>query len=523
MTRETAPNVSAALIAAALLHAVLVMPSHPADLTLDRLARPTWELPVLLAVLAVFRGRGVRALVVGLALALVILRCADLGSRLAFERAFNPLLDLHLLVSGWDLLSGSVGRGTALAMVAGVLGVVAMLGLVLWSCLGRAAGLPPVLRGGVAGLPLAAALVASVVPRWHPLTVTFDVAEQIDRMGDGIAELAEFTRALRAAPDAAPRFEALAGRDVILAFVESYGRSFVEDPRYAGVSAPRLAEVEAQLGRAGWGVRSGWLAAPTRGGQSWLSHATLLSGLLVDRQIRYDRLMASGHPSLNGLFRAAGWRTGAAMPAIASDWPEAAWYGYDVMLDAAGLGYAGRPFDWVTMPDQYTWTALDRELRGGGPAMIEVALISSHAPWTPLPQVLPWADIGDGTVFDGTRRAGGTPKEVWSDREAIRRQYALSLDYALEVLGQYVATRGDDALFVVLGDHQPAPLLTGEGASPDVPVHVISDRPDLLSRLPAEIFGPGLIPDPDRATLPMQDFRAILTSVFETPLKEEPS
>ncbi|KIT14782.1 hypothetical protein [Jannaschia aquimarina] len=523
MTRRTALDWLAALAAILALHAILVMPSHPVGLSLERLVRPTWELPVILVLVAVFPGRWFRATVVGLALTLVVLRLADLGSHFAFERAFNPLLDLHLLVSGWALLSGSVGLGEALAAIAAVIGALALVGWLLWSCLARLVRFAPATRTGLAAPPLAATLAALVIPGWAELAVTPVVAKQIGRMSDGIADLAVFTDALHAAPEAAPRFAALEGRDVILAFVESYGRSYLDDPRYTAVSVPRLTAVESGLAAAGWSARSGWLSAPTRGGQSWLSHATLLSGLWVDRQIRYDRLIASAHPSLNRLFGAAGWRTAAAMPAITLDWPEAAWYGYDVTLDAKGLAYAGQPFEWVTMPDQYTWTALHRDLRGAGPAMIEVALITSHAPWTPLPHILPWEAIGDGSIFDGTRREGASPREVWSDREMIRTQYGLSLDYALEILGQYVEQYGDGALFIVVGDHQPAPLLTGPGASPDVPVHILSDDPRLLSRLPADIFGPGLIPDPDRPTLPMQDIRAILTTIYEDPLQEKPS
>ncbi|WP_179380786.1 alkaline phosphatase family protein [Jannaschia marina] len=523
MTRKTALDGLAALAAVILLHAILVMPSHPAGLTPERLIRPTWELPALLVLLAVVPGRGMRAGVVGLALALVVLRAADLGSWLAFDRAFNPLLDLHLLVSGWALLSSSVGRFEALAAVAAVVLALVLLGWLLWAALTRTARLLPARRAGLALPPLAAALAAVLIPGWAELAVTPAVAKQIGRMGDGVTDLATFTAALDAAPRDNPRFAALEGRDVILAFVESYGRSFLDDPAYASVSAPRLAAVEARLAQAGWHARSGWLAAPTRGGQSWLSHATLLSGLRVDRQIRYDRLMASSHASLNTLFHRAGWRTGAAMPAITLDWPEAAWYGYDRMLDAHTLGYAGQPFDWVTMPDQYTWTALDRMLRGPGPDMVEVALITSHAPWTPLPRILPWEEIGDGSVFDGTHRDGATPREVWSDRARVREHYARALDYALEVTGQYIARDGDGALFVVLGDHQPAPLLTGQGAPPDVPVHVISDDPRLLARLPGDLFGPGLVPDPARPTLPMQDLRGLLTTVFEHPPEEEPA
>ena len=46
-------------------------------------------------------------------------------------------------------------------------------------------------------------------------------------------------------------FQAVAGKDVVLIFVESYGRSAVEDPRYAGVTRPRLQSVQAMLDAAG--------------------------------------------------------------------------------------------------------------------------------------------------------------------------------------------------------------------------------------------------------------------------------
>jgi hypothetical protein len=89
-------------------------------------------------------------------------------------------------------------------------------------------------------------------------------------------------------------------------------------------------------------------------------------------------------------------------------------------------------------------------------------------------------------------------------------------------MGQYVAGFGEGALFVVLGDHQPAPLLTGQDAPPDVPIHVISDDARLLDRLPADLFGPGLVPDPARPTLPMEEMHGLLTTIFESPLDAPP-
>ena len=48
------------------------------------------------------------------------------------------------------------------------------------------------------------------------------------------------------------------------------------------------------------------------------------------------------------------------MPAITLAWPEAGCFGYDRVLAADDLGYRGRPFSWVTMPDQFTLAALER-------------------------------------------------------------------------------------------------------------------------------------------------------------------
>ena len=68
----------------------------------------------------------------------------------------------------------------------------------------------------------------------------------------------------------------------------------------------------------------------------------------------------------------------------------------------------------------------------------EVSLISSHAPWTPIPPVLEdWDAIGDGRVFSQWAEMGDPPEVVWRDPERVRHQYLLSVDYVLGVLGAY--------------------------------------------------------------------------------------
>jgi hypothetical protein len=235
------------------------------------------------------------------------------------------------------------------------------------------------------------------------------------------------------------------------------------------------------------------------GGQSWLAHGTIQSGLWLPHQRDYNALVRSDWLTLTKAFARAGHRTLAVKPAITMPWPEGMQFGYDRIYAAADLGYAGLPYNWVTMPDQYTLAALERLERGERslPLFAEVSLISSHAPWTPIPPVLDdWTAVGDGTVFSRWANEGDPPQVVWRDPERVRHQYTLAIDYVLGVLASYVAQFVDQrTLVIVVGDHQPAPLITGEDAGRDVPIHVIARDPALLEPFRAWGLGAGMRPE----------------------------
>jgi hypothetical protein len=209
------------------------------------------------------------------------------------------------------------------------------------------------------------------------------------------------------------------------------------------------------------------------------------------------------------------------MPAITLAWPEASWFGYDRILAAADLGYRGKPFNWVTMPDQFTLRSFERQILDlwpRPPVFAVAALISSHAPWTPIPPVLPWDAVDDGTAFDRYTTAGDPPEVLWRDDDRVREQYRLSLDYVLRTVGEFAtrrATRGSrrPTLLIVLGDHQPAPFVSGDGTGRDAPVHVIGP-PDLLARLDAWDWTRGLVPAPGAPVWPMSAFRDRFLAAF---------
>ena len=154
---------------------------------------------------------------------------------------------------------------------------------------------------------------------------------------------------------------ALRGKDVLVVFVESYGRTALEDQAGSAALRAQLDAGSTRLSAAGWSARSAWLTSPTFAGISWLAHSTLQSGTWVDTQRRYDALLATDRVTLSSAFADAGWRTVAVVPSNEKPWPEGqAFYGYDHVYDESNMGYAGRRFGYATMPDQYTLSALQR-------------------------------------------------------------------------------------------------------------------------------------------------------------------
>ena len=170
------------------------------------------------------------------------------------------------------------------------------------------------------------------------------------------------------------------------------------------------------------------------------------------------------------------------------------------------------------MPDQYTLSAfqsLERKPGTRPPVMAEIALISSHAPWTPLPRRVDWSQVGDGAIFNQQTRDGDTPEAVWKNTGHIREQYRKSIEYALANIVSYAITYGDENLVIlVLGDHQPAPFVTGESESRDVPVHLISRDPKVMEAVQDWRWTEGMLPAANTPVWGMDTLRDRFIRVF---------
>jgi hypothetical protein len=521
------PPTWAVAAALAVIFLVLAIPGRPVDLGAGALAALPLELPILTALLlASARFGSLKAVLRGLVLAFlgltVVLKLADYSFFTALNRPFNIAFDMPLVRAGWMLLSGTAGLPAALTYAAmAMAGFLILIGLFWWAT-GVLASLG-MRHGGTFAAALALVCFAGLASAMNlgsakDARLLYDHATAAIEARRDIAALANEAADDPAADLSAGGFlPSLGHRDVILAFVESYGRSAHDNPLYAATTHAALGHVERDLRQRGLAMRSGWLASPVVGGQSWLAHATLLSGLWIDSQGRYRALLQSERRTLISLAAAAGRRAVAVMPAITMPWPESSWFGYSHVYAANDLGYRGLPFNWVTMPDQYTWSALERlELARAdqAPLFAEVALISSHAPWTPIPTLVPWDEIGDGTIFNVQATSGDSPETVWRDKARIRDQYRKAIKYALQAIGSFAARHATNPpLLIVLGDHQPAVLVSGSETVRDVPVHIIGD-PETISHLDGWGWTDGLQPSADAPVWRMDRFRDRILDAF---------
>lgn len=463
----------------------------------------------------------------------LIFRLSDMSAFMVFARPFNPVLDTYLLSDGFNLLVSSIGTAGALLVAMLAILLIVLIVFLTFFSLQRIQGLlkaVPLSWSGSALVALTGVWLVTFSSGWGGASRYFidQLAMHTGTAINSMAELREFREVIKLDEydnvTGDQLFGALQGKDVLVIFVESYGRVLLDSPRYAPVIRPLLDEASGSLAAGGYTSASAFLASSTIGGLSWLAHGSAMSGLWIDSQLRYDALMMSERPTLIRLFQRAGWRTLGVMPAITMAWPEGQYFGYDKLYDAQALDYRGLPFNYVTMPDQFTLARVqqERDIPERQPIMAEIALISSHAPWTPIPDVIDWNLIADGSEFNEQARRGPRTDQVWADRDLLMSQYRDSVEYVINTLVSYINEYGDDDLVVlIMGDHQPMPLIADGASVPDVMVHVISSDADVMAAVADWQWTPGMLPADNAPVWPMDEVRNRFVQTFSPALSPD--
>ena len=359
------------------------------------------------------------------------------------------------------------------------------------------------LRRGLVVMALAVAALGAVqrldarLPRWPGVAtpVTLVWAQQArqfayEMSGAGMRELGP-------APVLASNLAHVRGADVFLLFVESYGAVSWDRPAFAAGLAAARTRLATDISASGREVVSAYVESPTFGGESWLAHISLLSGTEVRDGAMNTRLIAQPRETMVAPFAKQGYRSVAIMPGIQSGWPEGKFYGFDTIYGAPDLAYQGPSFGWWDVTDQFCLAkmdALEVAPPTRAPVFVVFPTISTHTPFTPVPPYQPnWARALTPDPYDAQelQHAYDVPPD-WLD---LGPGYVAALKYAYATFGGYLRFRADrDVVMILIGDHQPPAVVSGEGASWEVPVHVITNRRAVLDRLLQRGFTSGLAP-----------------------------
>ncbi len=521
------------VLACLVVWAVLVAPDEVGALSPAAFARIPVEALVLVGLVLVLPARPGAWLATGAGLALgvlTLLKLLDLGVSVAFARRFDPLGDPVYVGAGVSFLRDALGTANAYTVSAlAVVLMVAVLVLVPYAVQRatrlarghRPVAVPVLLVLALAwlGCAVAGVRVAPGEPVAAATAVDF-ASTHVTEVRDRLRERAALAEAIAddeyADVPASQLLSALRGKDVLLVFVESYGRVALEGLPTSGELRDTVDADSERLEAAGYHSRSAYLTSPTFGAMSWLAHSTLQSGLWIDNQGTYDLLLGRDRLTLSSAFGKAGWRSVGMIPADTEPWPEGErFYDWEALHDSTNMGYEGPRFGYGRMPDQFALESFRRlELDPPGqqtddrPVMAEIDLESSHNPWVPLPRMVDPDELGDGSVFDGMPEEGPQRDDVWRDADLVKAAYVRSLEYSLDALTSFVErSANEDLVLVVLGDHWPVTTVSGTPAGYDVPISVIARDPAVLRRIDDWGWHDGLRPGEDAPLWPMDAFR----------------
>jgi phosphatidylglycerophosphate synthase len=526
---RAALGVALTALALIIVWIALVAPDQPHALTPAALIRVPLEGLVLvgLAALLPATARRVVAAVIGPALGLfVILKVLDFGFFTLFDRPFDPLGDARQAATGMETLRDAIGRtdanlavigAVALAVVVLALSTLAVIRVLRVAADNRRWSLRAV--AGLGGVWLLCLLFGAQLVSHTPIASTSAATLVLDKVHTVQADIHDegvFANQIRH-----DRFRdtpgdqllsALRGKDVLLTFVESYGQVTVQGSSFSPAVDALLDRGTGQLKSAGFSARSAFLTSPTFGGVSWLAHSTLQSGVWANSQQRYDQLVATHRLTLSDAFKRAGWRTVDDSPADDRAWPQGtSFYHYDKVYDRRDVGYHGPTYNYAPMPDQYLFSSFERlELakQKRPPVFAELDTVSSHMPWDRIPQMVPWNQIGDGSIFNRTPTFK-EPDSFWWSPKRVQAAYARSIKYSLITLISFVQHYGNKNLvLIVVGDEQPLANVSGQGANHNVPVSIISRDQTVLRHIGGWGWDAGLLPGkhaPDWAMSALRD------------------
>ena len=451
----------------------------------------------------------------------VLLAFADSALNYFFARSVDIQYDLLLIPTVWDLVAQSSGTFTAFIVFAAGFSLLAALG---WLGAQVIKNSWPITSLRSVKIPLLIAtgfFVWAEVPSKSPISRTvsgLQGAVNIHNRED------PFEQILLAAENKVLKLpwnlKQVSGQDVMLLFVESYGRVLWDDPAARAAFKPIIEQGQKDLEAAGYYIASTFMHSPTYSGRSWLAHMTVLTGVTTQHQSEWQRMLTSRVLPLAHYFNLAGYETVTVAPNMdIKEWPEGDFFQFKKNFWAPDINYKGPRYGWSKMPDQYLLLQIHKQIieQSTDPIFAEVTLTTSHAPFITPPFVDETPLREEALIAKYNSQKPPKGPVIW---DLTPEKYISSVNYSLKSVWQFLAKEYPrQGTFIVLGDHQPANPVHRVNARSlghhwDVPFHLVTKDETIYNRAVESGFTPGLMPDEKAEPLPMEASYSLLLTLF---------
>lgn len=297
---------------------------------------------------------------------------------------------------------------------------------------------------------------------------------------------------------------------IYLLMVESYGTVLNTHPALRDPYRNLLQRTESVLAADGWHMATARCEVPVRGGRSWLSIASLLTGVRVEHQLLFNQFQAAADSAdilhLVHFLDRQGYRTFALQPFTFErpGLPTQNTYNFDETIYRKDLNYRGPSYGLADAPDQYSlhFTHETYLSASGQPFFLLFETVDSHSLWNyGLPPYLDdWRRFNEQSQANRSPHPDtrGAPPVFLPDSITLPTvydqptplRYLRHIAHDLRVVRAYLTEKAPPgSLVLLLGDHQPPLLDTSDGT---VPIHVLSTDPSLVDVVHRHGFTDGL-------------------------------
>jgi hypothetical protein len=317
---------------------------------------------------------------------------------------------------------------------------------------------------------------------------------------------------LETPPETGPEyaFPGIEDPDIYLFVAESYGHTIFTNPHHFERLEETYRDLDRKLNEAGFRVYTTIYESTTFGGTSWLADTTLITGIEIDTQAKFNTVIDAASRNLIHILGEEGYTTVFSAPGTkAIPEPQKRFYSFSRFVLAEDFGYQGPYFTFGDMPDQFQINHVHSKVlsRIESPFFVEFMLVSSHVPWNYIPPVIEeWRRLDDGSIYYD-RSKNTWYDNSWAVGSELFEGYTHSIRYVLKVIVDYLITYlSENELIILVGDHQPKFPISEEDAGFGVPVHIISRNKEALKHFARFGYAEGFIPPEDEGFYGLESF-----------------